>query len=294
MTAGTVNTGSGGGGSGSGTAGEAGGKGVVILSMPDANYTGTTTGSPTVATGVSGNTVLTPTNGVYEFSPTEPNVKFKAVSASNTSTTIDDSYIEIFSGAEGKGGSLGGRGTGSTFAGFNLPDGTYMVRANGGAQWLTYSDKTVVLTVINGVPSITGLTASNGIFSIPLDTKNFRYKLVDTDGTTALNGAWIDACLWDAQSSTKSSCKGEGTNQNGEGGASLANGTYKITVYPGSSSSKSPRTYDATVSSGVTTITGVTASAGVFTLQPAAANQRCIQHHRPTAQFTFPHRLTVE
>jgi hypothetical protein len=27
--------------------------------MPDANYTGTTTGSPTVATGVSGKTVLT-------------------------------------------------------------------------------------------------------------------------------------------------------------------------------------------------------------------------------------------
>lgn len=37
----------------------AGGKGVVILSMPDANYSGTTTGSPTVATGVSGKTVLT-------------------------------------------------------------------------------------------------------------------------------------------------------------------------------------------------------------------------------------------
>tara|TARA_R110002012_G_scaffold61029_1_gene159955 strand:- start:13 stop:168 length:156 start_codon:yes stop_codon:yes gene_type:complete len=37
----------------------AGGKGVVILSMPDGNYSGTTTGSPTVATGVSGNTVIT-------------------------------------------------------------------------------------------------------------------------------------------------------------------------------------------------------------------------------------------
>jgi hypothetical protein len=39
--------------------GSAGGKGVVILSMPDADYSGTTTGSPTVATGVSGKTVLT-------------------------------------------------------------------------------------------------------------------------------------------------------------------------------------------------------------------------------------------
>jgi hypothetical protein len=57
--AGTVNTGGGGGGrSTPGNAG-AGGKGVVILSVPDASYSGTTTGSPTVATGVSGKTVLT-------------------------------------------------------------------------------------------------------------------------------------------------------------------------------------------------------------------------------------------
>jgi hypothetical protein len=46
----TVNTGGGGGG-GEGTSG-AGGKGVVILSMLDADYSTTTTGSPTVATGV--------------------------------------------------------------------------------------------------------------------------------------------------------------------------------------------------------------------------------------------------
>jgi hypothetical protein len=57
-TDGTANTGGGGGGSNSATSG-AGGKGVVILSMPDASYSGTTTGSPTVATGVSGKTVLT-------------------------------------------------------------------------------------------------------------------------------------------------------------------------------------------------------------------------------------------
>jgi hypothetical protein len=63
-TAGTANTGGGGGGS-RGTGG-AGGSGVVILSMPDANYSGTTTGSPTVATGVSGKTVLTFTgSGTY-------------------------------------------------------------------------------------------------------------------------------------------------------------------------------------------------------------------------------------
>ena len=64
-TNGTANTGGGGGGggytrpSGPGSAGGNGGKGVVIISVPDADYSGTTTGSPTVATGVSGQTVLT-------------------------------------------------------------------------------------------------------------------------------------------------------------------------------------------------------------------------------------------
>jgi hypothetical protein len=56
-TAGTANTGSGGGGEGGGGAGtgdhgvgRSGGKGVVILRMPTGNYSGTTTGSPTVTT----------------------------------------------------------------------------------------------------------------------------------------------------------------------------------------------------------------------------------------------------
>ena len=55
-TAGTANTGSGGGGS-EATTGGAGGKGVVILSLPTASYSGTSTGSPTVTTSGS-NTIL--------------------------------------------------------------------------------------------------------------------------------------------------------------------------------------------------------------------------------------------
>jgi hypothetical protein len=49
-TAGTANTGGGGGGgyaSGASQDGSAGGKGVVILSMPLAKFSNTTTGSPT-------------------------------------------------------------------------------------------------------------------------------------------------------------------------------------------------------------------------------------------------------
>jgi len=57
-TPGTANTGGGGGGNdGGGTGGSAGGKGVVILSVPTANYSSTSTGSPTVTTSGS-NTIL--------------------------------------------------------------------------------------------------------------------------------------------------------------------------------------------------------------------------------------------
>jgi hypothetical protein len=60
-TAGTANTGGGGGGGQNSypAQGYAGGSGVVILRMADGNYSGTTTGSPTVTTGVDGtDTVL--------------------------------------------------------------------------------------------------------------------------------------------------------------------------------------------------------------------------------------------
>jgi len=59
-SAGTANTGGGGGGAGASSTlrtGGAGGSGVVILSVPTADYSGTTTGSPTVTTSGS-NTIL--------------------------------------------------------------------------------------------------------------------------------------------------------------------------------------------------------------------------------------------
>ena len=66
---GTDNLGGGGGGSDqpAGTTRNAnGGSGVVILSVLDADYSGTITGSPTVATGVSGKTIITFTGtGTY-------------------------------------------------------------------------------------------------------------------------------------------------------------------------------------------------------------------------------------
>ena len=63
--AGTVNTGGGGGAAGVGGTGKAGGKGVVILSMPTTSYSGLISGSPTVTTS-GAKTILTFTgSGTY-------------------------------------------------------------------------------------------------------------------------------------------------------------------------------------------------------------------------------------
>lgn len=65
QVAGTANTGGGGGGNIDASAGAQGGSGVVILSVPTAQYSGTSTGSPTVTTSGS-NTILKYTSsGTY-------------------------------------------------------------------------------------------------------------------------------------------------------------------------------------------------------------------------------------
>jgi hypothetical protein len=63
-TSGTANTGGGGGGGDRGTP-NAGGSGVVILRVPTANYSGTTTGSPTVTTDGSDKVIVFNASGSY-------------------------------------------------------------------------------------------------------------------------------------------------------------------------------------------------------------------------------------
>ena len=67
-TAGTVNTGGGGGGSGGGGSGPgtaAGGSGCVIISVPTQNYSGVTTGSPTVVTNGNQTVLIFKSSGSY-------------------------------------------------------------------------------------------------------------------------------------------------------------------------------------------------------------------------------------
>jgi hypothetical protein len=55
----------GGGGGGAGGTGAAGGSGVIILSVPTAKYSGTTTGSPTITTSGLNTIIKFTSTGTY-------------------------------------------------------------------------------------------------------------------------------------------------------------------------------------------------------------------------------------
>jgi hypothetical protein len=61
----TANTGGGGGGGSGGSSGGNGGSGIVVIQIPTANYTGTTTGSPTVVTSGSNTYLYFNSSGSY-------------------------------------------------------------------------------------------------------------------------------------------------------------------------------------------------------------------------------------
>lgn len=223
----------------------------------------------------AGTVVTKPSDGVYVQSPTPANIKIKAVSAADNATVIQNAYVELFNGADGKGGFVAGRGTGTTTADATLPDGTYMIRVSGGNDWANYANVEKVVTVSGGVATIVGLTKdSNGVYSIPLPVKNFKFKLLDPSPATSVMPGWINYCPLDS-SGNQTSCFGEGINTTtGEGGAALQNSTtYKIFVYPPSSSSYSRSTYTATVnSSGVVTLSPSEVASSRFILRPNTAN----------------------
>jgi hypothetical protein len=222
-----------------------------------------------------GSVIAKPSDGVYVQSPTPANLKIKAVSAVSPSTVIQNAYVELYNGADGKGGFVGGRGTGTTAAEVTLPDGTYMARISGGNEWANYGSVEKVVTVSGGVATIAGQTKdSSGVYSIALPTKNFKFTLLEASSSTSAMLGWINYCPLDS-SGNQTTCYGEGVNQNGEGGAALQNSTtYKINVYPPSSSSSSQSTYTATVnSSGVVSLSpSATVTNSRFILRPLSAN----------------------
>lgn len=233
------------------------------------------TGGVSVLKNSAGTVVTKPSDGIYVQSPTPANIKIKAVSAANNATVIQNAYVELFNGADGKGGLIGGRGTGTTSADASLPDGTFMARIHPGNDWANHGSTDKVVSVSGGVATIAGLTKdSSGIYSIALPVKNFKFTLLDPAPSTAVMPGWINYCPLDS-SGKQTSCFGEGANSTtGQGGAVLQNSTtYNVYVYPSSASTFTRSTYTATVnSSGVVSLSPSEVANSRFVLRPTSAN----------------------
>ena len=238
-------------------------------------YTIVVAGGISTLRDAAGTTVAKPSDGIYVISPTAANLKIKAVSAANAATVIQNAYIEVFNGADGKSGSVSGRGSGSTSADFTLPDGTYLARINPGNDWANYLYSEKVVTVTGGTATIAGLTKDpSGVYSVPLTVKNFKFTLMEPgNSTNALTGGFINYCPLGIDGK-ETRCFGEGMNSNGEGGGVLENNTnYNIRVYPPSSSNFTQGNYTASVDgSGVVSVSPSETSNSRFVLRPTSAN----------------------
>lgn len=218
-----------------------------------------------------GATLVTTAANTWELKPRAPNFKYKVVSETSTSVTLVGTDIQITKGSTGKGDQVFSKYfdgiDGSTY----LADGEYTVAVNPGGRWWTTYDRTLIpLTVSGGNATITGLNAdvTTKVFSLPIKAKNFLYKIVQaSDTATTLAGGWIDYCKVNSLDNPTSytDCRGEGTDQNGLGGALLDNGFYIMNVNPGSNSIDARRTYKVTVAD--RTVSSITPLVGAAVVQ---------------------------
>lgn len=220
-------------------------------------------------------------NGIYTLTLPTANIKFNVTHPTNGSA-ISNGWIGVES-ADSNWNPIGWVGnvdiSGSTpgYARGYLPDGRYLLTVNVQAWDVNnagLAGRTYQVTVTNGVPTIsfngTQLAAQNGKFPVSPASANLEVTVNNLSGTPITDG-WIDVCS-DLGSGNTGSCRGVGFNQSGQASQSLANGNWVIVVRPGSSTGMSAKTYTATVTNGVVSITGLTKTNGRWILTGAAPN----------------------
>ncbi len=223
------------------------------------NYQLVVTSGVAVVKTTAGVTVTPDGSGIYNLSPKVPNFKIKAVSSANAATVIQNAYFEVRKGTESNGEFVAGNGTGTEFGGTNLVDGTYNAVVWPGNQWSTYKEARFTFTVASGVVSIPNITADSttGIFSIPLQVKNFRFKIVQSGTTDGVPYSWIDyrktTSNFDQNSIDWDASGGEGVNETAQGGVTLPNGYYFIIANMGKGSTDAQKFYKLTIAGGAVT-----------------------------------------
>jgi hypothetical protein len=153
-----------------------------------------------------------------------------------------------------------------------IADGEYWMNVYPNAQGSSLQGQNFDVSVVAGVISV----SLNGVsvnkvgnqFVLPLLSTNFQVKMVDLSGA-AVSGHFEYCQISD--SGFQSNCGGRGVDNLGRGSAFLSNGNWKITVNPNSSTVVA-KTYSASVTGGVVTVSGATKTGSVWTLPGATPN----------------------
>jgi len=199
------------------------------------------------------------------------NLHLKIVDPTNPSLPLANGYVFLCDGHPG--GCPGG----GTIANYYLPDGSYTLGVLDSSPDTTFVQNTYNISVTNGIISFVGQTPNidsvTHRFLVSPSSSNLLLQVQDPVTHAGILGAYLSFCLFVNNQTT--TCSGtNGTDQSGSTAAYLTDGTYKVTVNPGSNSSLSSRVYDATVSVGgtVINIVGSTLASGRWVLTPAQPN----------------------
>jgi hypothetical protein len=198
-----------------------------------------------------------------------PNLKFRIVNPGPGSVPISSGF-EIFD-AQFENSIAQGWANNGLFSGA-LPDGQYGLVAlpEFGTE---YSEKNFQISITGGIASIEGVTPTEGVFDLPLAVSNFRYRIIGPDGNGRGTG-YIDYCRTDENFSrdSRSDCRGNGVDQDGNGATSLADGTYLLEVRPGQGILEAVTTVELTVSNGVVSYANSVIESGRFILSTTSPN----------------------
>lgn len=238
--------------------------------------------SATMTSGVLAIDGVTPVNGVYTLVIPKANIKFDVTHPTTHAAIVaGDLQIETADSSWNGTGWYGNSNIDNQYPGYaraKLVDGRFLVTVNvwsGSPSNAGLASKTYQVTVTNGIATITfngtQINAVNGRYPLSPASSNLDLTVQDLSGNPLSDG-WVDICQ-DLGNGDTGACRGYGFSNNGQVSQYVANGSWIITVRPGSTvANLAAKSYSVSVSGGVATVSGATQTNSRWILTGALPN----------------------
>ena len=240
---------------------------VVTLTLDIASNT------PTFVS--SSSTTYSFANGVYTVWAPPVNARFLLKDSSNNPVVGRIDFC-------GENSCTGLNADSSGLAIGSVPDGTYETFWVNPGSSLNLAVKTYAGSVVNGVLSVTGLTATNGVYTVVLPTANIKFNVTHPTTSNPITSGYINYEIADENWNGNGYLANSNIESNpaGYSRAYLPDGRYLavVNVHSGDSGNAglAGRTYRVTVTNGIPVVelngSPVSAVDGKYPVSPSAAN----------------------